>query len=97
MGKRRKLDGKQANYEMMSDSVPPPDSAPQPDDVPATKVPDSSENETDIEEIEIPHDPAALAADRAGFKFLAIGFLIFFIVIVICASVVAIAMKRMGI
>ena len=85
----------------MSDALPPPDNAKQPDDVPAQNVPNSSGNEThsetESEEIEFPHDPEALAADRAGFKFLAIGFLIFFIVIVICASVVALVMKKMGI
>ena len=81
----------------MSDSVPQPDNAPQPDDVPAETVPDLSDNETESEEIEIPHDPAALAADRAGFKFLAVGFVIFFVLIIICASIVALAMKKMGI
>lgn len=81
----------------MSDSVPPPDNASLPDDVPAETVPDSSNDETESEENEIYHDPAALAADRAGFKFLAVGFIIFFVLMVVCASVVALAMKKMGI
>jgi len=84
---------------MMSDSLPPisPANAPQPDNLPAENVPKTSASETVREEVEVPDDPAALAADRAGFKFLAIGFAIFFVIIVICAGVVALAMKNMGI
>lgn len=80
----------------MSDSLPSssPDNAPQSDDIPAETVPELPNSS---EEIEIPDDPAALAADRAGFKFLAIGFAIFFAIIAICAGIVALVMKNMGI
>ena len=57
----------------------------------------TEEIETEEEEIEVPPDPVAMAADRAGFKFLAIGFVIFFVLIAICASIVALVMKNMGI
>ena len=46
---------------------------------------------------EIPVDLAAQAADREGFRFIAIGFAFFFIIIIVCASIVALVMKRMGI
>ena len=96
----------------MSDSLPPssPDNAPQPGDVPATvparNVPEPQNSSKDVtaqeataqeEETEVPHDPVALDADRAGFKFLAIGFAIFFALIAICAGIVALVMKGMGI
>lgn len=83
----------------MSDSLPQPepDDAEKLESVPAQNVPNSSANATESEEIEIPDDPAALAADRAGFKFLAIGFVIFFAIIAICAGIVALVMKNMGI
>ena len=95
----------------MSDSLPQPepDETPPPSEVPAESVPnspeakdadevaDATEATDEAEEISVPDDPAALAADRAGFKFLAIGFVIFFILIAVCAGVVAIVMKNMGI
>lgn len=53
------------------------------------------------EELEATIDPelraVAQADDRAGFKFLAIGFSIFFAIIAVCAGVVALVMKSMGI
>ena len=98
---RRKSGAKQANYQVMSDSPPPPDNATNPDAVPAQNVPNMSNGETESQEIETPDaieaDPEALAADRAGFKFLAVGFAIFFVIIFICAGIVALAMKNMGI
>lgn len=80
----------------MSDSLPQPapDDANKPDEVPAQNVPTTAEPEA---EIEVPTDPAAQAADRAGFKFLAIGFGFFFAIIAICATIVALVMKSMGI
>ena len=87
----------------MSDSLPQPepDNAAKPEDVPAENVPNAPAAETEMdeesEEIEVPADPKALAADRAGFKFLAIGFAIFFALIAICAIIVALVMKSMGI
>ena len=59
--------------------------------------PAASNDETAVEKIVVPDDPEALANDRAGFKFLAIGFAIFFALIAICAGVVALVMKNMGI
>ncbi len=50
-----------------------------------------------VEEPRPPDDPEALANDRAGFKFLAIGFALFFALIAICAGIVAAVMKNMGI
>ena len=87
----------------MSDSLPQSgsDNAQIPDDVPAPNVPNPSTDETlepaEEKEIVVPDDPAALAADRAGFKFLAVGFAIFFVIIAVCAGIVALAMKNMGI
>ena len=86
----------------MSDSLPQPnpDKAPPPE-VSAQSAPpppaQASADETAAEEIEVPDDPNAIAADRAGFKFLAIGFAIFFVIIAVCAGVVALVMKNMGI
>ena len=86
----------------MSDPLPPssPDekhpNAPQGADVPAQTVP-SSAAENAPAPGEAHFDPDAQAADRAGFKFLAIGFAIFFAIIAICASIVALVMKSMGI
>ncbi len=83
----------------MSDSLPQPepDKTSEAPIVPAENVPDSPVDAPQSKEIEVPADPEALAADRAGFKFLAIGFAIFFALIAICASIVALVMKSMGI
>ena len=83
----------------MSDSLPQPEpeNADKTANVPAENVPNSPLAPTQSEEIEAPADPDALAADRAGFKFLAIGFAFFFAIIAICASIVALVMKSMGI
>ena len=74
----------------MSDSPPPPQDAPPAENVP-TPAPETDEAS------EVPPDPVAQAADRAGFRFLAIGFAIFFAIIAVCASIVALVMKSMGI
>lgn len=92
----------------MSDLLPQPspDDAPQPDEVPAQNVPtpadvitpESNSEVPEVEpEIEIPIDPVAQAADREGFRFIAIAFAFFFIIIAVCAGIVAIVMKNMGI
>ncbi len=88
----------------MSDLLPQPspDDAPQPDGVPAQNVPTPAdvitpESDSEVPEIEIPIDPVAQAADREGFKFIAIAFAFFFIIIAVCAGIVAIVMKNMGI
>ena len=83
----------------MSDSLPQPepDKADEIEAIPAENVPNAPTKPAESEEIEAPADPEALAADRAGFKFIAIGFAFFFVVIVICASIVALVMKNMGI
>ena len=95
----------------MSDSLPhpEPDETPPPPEVLAESVPNSpqvevadaseatSEVASEAAEIVVSDDPAAVAADRAGFKFLAIGFVIFFVIIAVCAGVVALVMKNMGI
>ena len=87
----------------MSDSLPQPepDNVDASSAVPAQNVPNAPNDEiidaAEAEEIEVPDDPEAMAADRAGFKFLAIGFLIFFIIIAVCAGIVALKMKSMGI
>ena len=77
------------------------DSSPQtPPEGPTESSPDAPEIAPDegVEtEIEVPVDPEAQAADRAGFKFLAVGFLFFFVIIAVCASAVALVMKNMGI
>ena len=75
--------------------------------MPAESVPESADDdeeaqeeeaqEEEAQEVEMPDDPVALAADRAGFKFLAVGFAIFFAIIAICATIVALVMKSMGI
>ena len=102
-----------ANYGAMSDSLPtnapnpddvpdaPSDTAaaqnvPQPPDAPA-QTEETQTGDANDEELNVPHDPEALANDRAGFKFLAVGFAIFFALIAICASIVALVMKSMGI
>ncbi len=83
----------------MSDSLPPssPANSPQPDDLPAENVPEPQTSPEAVEVPDVPDDPEAIAADRAGFKFLAIGFAIFFVLIAVCASIVALVMKSMGI
>ena len=88
----------------MSNSLPPSssDDAPRPADVPARNVPEHPDAPATApvapdEELEISPDPVALDADRAGFRFLAIGFAIFFALIAVCASIVALVMKSMGI
>ena len=82
----------------MSDlSQSAPGDATKPDDVAASSVPTPTEQITPETQIEVPVDPVAQAADRAGFKFLAIGFAIFFAIIAVCAGIVALVMKNMGI
>ncbi len=92
---------------------PEPDEAPPLPEVPAESMPNppsdaiaaagetAGETETEVageaEETVAPDDPVALANDRAGFKFLAIGFAIFFALIAVCAGIVALVMKSMGI
>ncbi len=72
----------------------PPDT---PEIAPAETVEAETVEAVPEAEVEIPVDPEALAADRAGFKFLAFGFLFFFVIIAVCASLVALVMKNMGI
>ena len=90
----------------MSDLLPQPspDDAPPNDEVPAQNVPTPPDiitpqfkSEVPEAEAEVPIDPAAQAADREGFRFIAIGFAFFFIVIAVCAGIVALVMKNMGI
>ena len=88
---------------------PSPDDAPKPDKVPAQNVPtpadilttDSDGEVPAVElaepEIEIPVDPVAQAADREGFRFIGIAFVFFFIIIIVCAGIVSLVMKNMGI
>ena len=59
--------------------------------------PATSAEAPEIEAVEAPPDSVAEAADREGFRFLAIGFALFFILIAVCASIVAAVMKNMGI
>lgn len=71
-----------------------------PETAPAAEIAEKPPEKTK-EELEETIDPelraVAQADDRAGFKFLAIGFAIFFAIIAICAGVVALVMKSMGI
>ena len=75
--------------------TPPPDSAT--NSAPENPSEAPVESSAEAPEVEAPPDPVAEAADREGFRFLAIGFALFFILIAVCASIVAAVMKNMGI